>query len=73
MGLVTHSTMHGQGIGKALLGEAEKWARERGCDRVTLTSASHRTAAHAFYERQGFPETGRRFAKQIEPTPSKQP
>jgi GNAT superfamily N-acetyltransferase len=67
MGLVTRSTMHGQGIGKALLGEAEKWARELGCDRVTLTSATHRTAAHAFYERRGFPETGRRFAKQIEP------
>ena len=67
MGLVTHSTMHGQGIGKALLGEAEKWAREGGCDRVTLTSALHRTAAHEFYERQGFPQTGRRFAKLIEP------
>lgn len=67
MGLVTRSAMHGQGIGKALLGEAERWAREHGCDRVTLTSATHRTAAHAFYERQGFPETGRRFAKQIEP------
>jgi len=67
MALVTHSTMHGQGIGKALLGEAEKWARERGCDRVTLTSATHRTAAHAFYERHGFPETGRRFAKQLDP------
>lgn len=59
--------MHGQRIGTAFLGQAEKWARERGCDRVTLTSATHRTAAHAFYERQGFPETGRRFAKQIEP------
>jgi GNAT superfamily N-acetyltransferase len=67
MGLVTHSTMHGQGIGKALLREAEKWAREGGCDRVTLTSANHRTAAHAFYEREGFPQTGRRFAKLIEP------
>lgn len=66
MGLVTHSTMHGQGIGKALLGEAEKWAREGGCDRVTLTSANHRAAAHVFYEHQGFPQTGRRFAKQIE-------
>ncbi len=68
MGLVTRSTMHGQGIGKALLGEAEKWARDRGCDRVTLTSATHRTAAHAFYEHQGFPETGRRFAKQLDPS-----
>ena len=69
MGLVTHSTVQGQGIGKALLGEAEKWAREAGCDRVTLTSASHRAAAHAFYEHLGFPQTGRRFAKIIEPNP----
>ncbi len=67
MGLVTRATMHGHGIGTALLEEAERWAREHGCDRVRLTSATHRTAAHAFYERQGFPETGRRFAKQIEP------
>ena len=66
MGLVTRATLHGQGIGKALLGEAERWAREHGCDRVTLTSATHRTAAHTFYERQGFPETGRRFAKQLD-------
>jgi GNAT superfamily N-acetyltransferase len=70
MGLVTHSTMHGQGIGTALLQEAEKWARERGCDRVTLTSANHRSAAHAFYEHLGFPQTGRRFAKLIEIEPS---
>ncbi len=68
MGLVTRSTIHGQGIGKALLGEAERWAREHGCDRVTLTSATHRTAAHEFYERQGLPETGRRFAKKLDPS-----
>ena len=67
MGLVTHSTAHGQGIGKTLLGEAERWARESGCDRVTLTSANHRTGAHAFYEHVGFPQTGRRFAKLIAP------
>ena len=66
MGLVTRSTLHGQGIGKALLREAEKWARAHGCDRVTLTSATHRADAHAFYEGQGFPETGRRFAKQLD-------
>lgn len=66
MALVIHSTMRGRGVGKLLLGEAERWARERGCDRITVTSANYRTAAHVFYEGHGFGQTGRRFVKELQ-------
>jgi GNAT superfamily N-acetyltransferase len=69
MSLVVDSAVRGQGIGTLLLGEAERWARERGCDRILVTSANHRIEAHAFYEGHGFPQTGRRFAKQLDPSP----
>jgi GNAT superfamily N-acetyltransferase len=67
--LVIDSTARGQGIGKLLLGEAETWARERACERIMVTSANHRTEAHTFYEGHDFPQTGRRFGKQLHPIP----
>jgi GNAT superfamily N-acetyltransferase len=42
-----------QGIGKALLGAAMSWARERGATHLELDSALARTDAHRFYEREG--------------------
>ena len=68
MALVIHSTMRGKGVGKLLLGEAERWTRERGCDRIVVTSANYRTAAHAFYEGHGFAHTGGRFVKELQQT-----
>ena len=72
MALVIHSTMRGQGVGKLLLGEAERWALERGCDRIVVTSANHRTAAHAFYEGHGFAHTGGRFVRELRLTSDRQ-
>jgi GNAT superfamily N-acetyltransferase len=53
------------GIGRALVEEMEKEAARRGCRLVFLTTAVRREDAHAFYERIGFEETGRRFSKRL--------
>jgi GNAT superfamily N-acetyltransferase len=42
-----------QGVGKALLGAARDWARERGATHLELDSAEARADAHRFYEREG--------------------
>jgi len=41
-----------RGIGKQLLDEAKRWARERGASHIELDSAESRTDAHRFYERE---------------------
>jgi len=53
-GLVVDPASRGLGIGRALLGAAESWARERGYGRVTLGSSTVRAEAHRFYERLGY-------------------
>ena len=40
-------------IGRALMGRAEVWAKERGCSMVRLSSSATRDAAHRFYESLG--------------------
>ena len=63
--LVSAAHARRRGVGRRLLHAAEAWARARGCDRITVTSAERRADAHAFYERCGYPCTGRRFARQL--------
>lgn len=41
-----------QGIGAALLTEAQRWGRERGATHLELDSGEARTDAHRFYERE---------------------
>jgi predicted N-acetyltransferase YhbS len=53
-GLVVDKAHRGLSVGRALMGRAEDWARERGCSMVRLTSSATRTAAHRFYERIGY-------------------
>ena len=65
--LVTDEAARGARIGAALLGEAERYAREQGCSRVELSSSDSRTRAHAFYLQQGFEEVRKRFVKFIQP------
>ena len=65
--LVVASAARGRGIGRRLLAAAEEWARRAGSSRLVVTSAEHRAEAHAFYERAGFPYTGRRFARVLSP------
>ena len=59
------SDRRSQGVGKALLDEAERRARELGCYRIQLTSRTVRTDAHRFYEREGYLATSVGFKKSL--------
>ncbi|KAF0814696.1 Aminoalkylphosphonate N-acetyltransferase [Andreprevotia sp. IGB-42] len=63
--LVVDEHARGQGIGVALMDEAERWARAHGATSLQLNSGTHRPEAHAFYERRGFANNGLRFYKKI--------
>lgn len=65
--LVTAAPARRRGVGRALVAAAGQWARRRGCVRLTVTSAEHRAAAHAFYPANGLPYTGRRFSAPVGP------
>jgi GNAT superfamily N-acetyltransferase len=52
-----------QGVGRALLEEAEVRALDRGCHLVTLESAHWRGRAHAIYTAAGMRDVGKSFAK----------
>ncbi len=49
----------GQGVGRALVEEAVRAAREAGYTRMVLEVSEHGLAARALYARLGFMETGR--------------
>ena len=61
--LVVSSEHRGEGIGHTLVAACEEWAKEHGAERLSLTSATHREAAHAFYLNIGYEKTGVRLAK----------
>jgi ribosomal protein S18 acetylase RimI-like enzyme len=52
-----------QGVGSALLAAAETALVARGAETIVVTTANHRADAHAFYEKNGYVFTGRRYAK----------
>ena len=52
--MVVLPTARGSGIGSALLNAAINTAQTHGCHRISLLSDSTNTAAHCFYEKQGF-------------------
>ena len=49
-----HAKLRGQGVGAALLEEAARRARFRGCGLIQLTTDKRRDAAHRFYARLGY-------------------
>jgi GNAT superfamily N-acetyltransferase len=53
-GLVVDSEVRSLGIGSALVGIAEEWARSRGCNEISVQSNVKRDGAHRFYEHHGF-------------------
>ncbi len=56
--LAVRPEARGRGVGRALMDEAERWAKSRGYDRITLNVFSSNTRARAMYERLKFePET----------------
>jgi len=66
-GLIVDEAARGGGIGRALLGAAEEWARAQGCLAIRVRSNVARERAHAFYEREGFAiiKTQRVFEKRL--------
>ena len=69
--LVVSSTARGRGVGRQLVERAKHWATDRGCVRLTVTSAEKRADAHAFYPACGLPYTGRRFSVALAPSAAK--
>jgi len=55
--VVVGNDHRGNGVGKALMGEASKKARELDCYKLILSSNLVRTQAHDFYRRLGWEET----------------
>lgn len=52
--LVVDERTRSQGIGRALIQEAGKWAKERGCSIAYLNCNIKRERTHDFYLREGF-------------------
>jgi GNAT superfamily N-acetyltransferase len=63
--LVVDEAARGTGAGRALVAAAEAWARERGCERIVVTTQLRRADAHAFYEKLEYRHTGRRYARSL--------
>jgi ribosomal protein S18 acetylase RimI-like enzyme len=63
--LAVAEPLRSQGIGAALVAEAEARLEAKGCGLVEVTSNKKRLRAHAFYERLGYERTSYRFAKAL--------
>ena len=63
--LAVDEKWRGTGVGRLLVDQVERWCRERGADRVTLTSGNHRPESHKFYKALGYDATGLRFIKRL--------
>lgn len=58
---IVDKDVRGQGVGAAMLEEAQRVAREMGCVQLELTSNRTRTDAHRFYEREGMVQSHVKF------------
>lgn len=56
--MVVDGRARGQGIGQALIGRAEEWARGWKCYKLALSSHQDREMAHRFYAAMGFAPHG---------------
>ena len=63
--LIVDPAARRQGAGRALLTEAERLARERGCWQLTLESGYQRKEAHVMYEAFGMTNEGYYFGKPL--------
>jgi len=53
--------LHSRGIGTAMIEEAVRLCRAKGCYKMTLSSNIQRSRAHDFYDRLGFARHGYSF------------
>jgi N-acetylglutamate synthase-like GNAT family acetyltransferase len=63
--LVVDESMRGSGVGRSLVNAVEDFARQAGCERLSVTTHEDRAGAQAFYVRVGLEQTGRRFGKML--------
>ena len=61
--VVVKEGLRGQGIGRGLMEELDRFAVKRGCGYAILVSSGFRVQAHAFYEKMGFTQDVRGFRK----------
>lgn len=54
VGLVVTATARRQGVGRALVAAAERWAAEQGLGVISVRSNIARTASHTFYQGLGY-------------------
>lgn len=58
-----------RGVGRLLVQAAESILSQDGARVFVVTSGNHRTDAHAFYEKNGYTFTGRRYKKPVAVSP----
>lgn len=63
--LVTDESGRSRGAGRAMVAFLERAGREAGCQRLSLDSGTHRTAAHRFYFRERFVISAFHFVKDL--------
>ncbi|WP_347016287.1 GNAT family N-acetyltransferase [Acinetobacter seifertii] len=63
--LCVDQNMRGKGVGHLLMQEAERLAKQRGCDRMELHSGIQRPLAHQFYLKEGYVEAPKYFRKAL--------
>lgn len=54
MGLAVSKKAQGMGVGRALMQQAENWAKDINATCIRLSSGEERTAAHQFYQKIGY-------------------
>lgn len=52
-------------IGRILVQESEKWAKEHGANDIEVSSNQRRLQAHKFYERENYIKSHFKFTKQL--------
>lgn len=63
--LVTRSDARSAGVGKALIEELTRRARDAGCSLIDLDSGVQRLDAHRFYHREGLTISAHHFTKRL--------
>jgi GNAT superfamily N-acetyltransferase len=59
--VVVDEKVRSKGVGRALMDECKRLAKEAGCYKIMLASSKQRTRAHKFYRDNGFQEDALSF------------